>query len=60
MDFQEKIDKTGQQGEMKKGEICEFIEIFEAESCGYGKVEERDSGILLAVNTQLFHSRNKG
>ena len=60
MYFQEKMDQTAQKWEMKKGEICEFVEIFEAESCGYGKVEERDSGILLAVNTQLFHSRNKG
>jgi hypothetical protein len=32
MDFQEKIHQTGQQLEMKKGEICEFVEIFEAET----------------------------
>jgi len=31
MDFQEKMDQTGQPWEMKKAEICDFVEIFEAE-----------------------------
>jgi len=37
MYFQEKMDQTAQKWEMKKGEIYEFVEIFEAESYHYEK-----------------------
>jgi len=61
MDFQEKIDKAGQRLAVR---FMKFVRFVKNRHCRVRfrplrENGERDSGVPLCVNTELFHSRNE-